>query len=105
MARKCWKCGSKKKITRHHIYGKNGLCGLPYTSNIPLKVLLCWMGKHWDDVDIIFWDMEIIDLCRKCHDSFHIFITKLLLKCDSMQSEEPLRNLLEEYNERRVGSR
>jgi hypothetical protein len=105
MGKRCWKCGTKKKITRHHVYGKYGLCGLSPRSKKPLNILLAWLGMEYDDIDIMFWKFEIIPLCRKCHDKFHIFITKMLRKCDSMESEEPLIKYLEGQNEQRVGSR
>ena len=94
--RKCWKCGSRKRVTRHHVFGKIGLCGLSHNNKLHLVVLLTWLGVDWDDIDIMFWDRKIIDLCRKCHTDFHVFFTKLMLKCDAIESEDPLREFLEE---------
>ncbi len=92
---RCWKCGGKKqKVTRHHVYGKKGLCGLHHDSDLPLIVLLAWLEKPWDELDLYFWRDEIIPLCRKCHDKFHILFTGLIKKCDDMESEEPLRRYL-----------
>jgi len=99
MVGRCWKCeGKKKKVTRHHIYGKRGLCGLKHDSDLPLIVFLTWLGSPWDDINIMFWCERIVPLCRKCHDEFHLLFTKLLRKCDDIESEEPLREFLEVKN-------
>ena len=92
------KCGSKKKITRHHISGRKGLCGLKYDSDIPLVVFLIWIGYEWDEIDLFFWREEIVTLCRKCHDDFHILFTKLMRECDDLESEEPFKKFMEVNN-------
>lgn len=96
MVARCWKCGGKKqKVTRHHVYGKDGLCGLRHDSDLPLVVLLTWLGIPWDDIDLMFWIEHIVHICRKCHDEFHILFTNLIRKCDDLESEESLRQFLE----------
>lgn len=94
MVKRCLKCGSKKRPSRHHIFGKKGLCGLPYDSKTHLTILLTWIGVAWDELDIVFWENKIIYLCRKCHDEFHIFLTKLLKECDDLESQEPILSYL-----------
>ena len=96
MVGRCWKCGGKKrKVTRHHVYGKDGLCGLRHDSDLPLVVFLTLLGIAWDDIDLLFWSDHIVPLCRDCHDKFHLLFTRLMMKCDDMESEVPLREFLE----------
>ena len=103
--RRCAKCGGKKKISRHHVFGKKGYDGLKYDSKLPLLILLIWMEVEYDEVTILFWTTEIIDLCRDCHDGFHILFSRLIKECDARQSGEPIRKYLEEKNVKRMGSR
>ena len=103
--RRCAKCGSKKNISRHHIFGKKGYEGLKYDSKLPLLVLLTWLGWKHDEVTILFWKTELMDLCRDCHDEFHILFSRLIKQCDALQSGEPIRKYLEEKDAERMGSR
>ena len=97
MVGQCLKCsGKRQKVTRHHIFGKKGLCGLEHNSTLPLMVFLSWLGKPWDDIDVMFWNNKIVPLCSECHKKFHIFFTGLINKCDDIGSEEPLKAFLEE---------
>ena len=77
MVKKCWKCGTKKDITRHHVFGKEELCGLKHDSSLPLIVLLLWVKRDCDMLDLMYWEHDIVPLCRKCHDKFHILFTKI----------------------------
>jgi len=88
--KKCWKCKTKKNLTKHHVFGKYGLCGLTYDATQPLMVLLSWLEYEYDDLDLMYWNKEKIPLCRHCHDNFHILFTKILNRCDEMESELPL---------------
>ena len=103
--KRCEKCGEKKKVTRHHIYGKYGLCGLKYDSDLPLRCFLAWVGVPYDEIDIAFWENPFAELCRSCHDDFHILFSKLMKECDAQESEEPLKKFLEEYEGRKMGQR
>lgn len=103
--RRCEKCGEKKKVTRHHIYGKYGLCGLRHDSSLPLECYLAWIGEPYDEIDLLFWNDSFANICRSCHDEFHIIFSKLMRECDAMQSEEPLKVFLEESHGRKMGQR
>lgn len=92
----CYKCSSRKNLSRHHIYGKYGLCGLKTESDLPLRVFLTWTRTIHDDVSVMFWATPIIHLCRECHDEFHILFSALINKCKQSNSDRPLEKYLEE---------
>lgn len=103
--KRCKKCGGKKKITKHHIFGKTGYHNLRYDSKLPLLILLAWLERRHDEVTILFWKPESTFLCRDCHDEFHMLFSRLIEECDIIQSGEPVRKYLEEKNGERMGSR
>ena len=101
--KRCSKCRERKKLTRHHIFGKHGYRTLRYNSKLPLLIYLAWAGRQHDEVTILFWEKKITHLCRVCHDEFHILFTRLIKECDATQSGMPIRNYLEEKNVERMG--
>jgi len=105
MHKRCSKCGTKKNITRHHIFGKLGYNSLKYDSKLPLLILLAWLRWNHDEVTILFWNSKLINLCRGCHDEFHLLFSQLIKECDITQSEEPIITYLEKIYVKRMGSR
>jgi hypothetical protein len=103
--KKCVKCEKKKNLTKHHIFGKSGYHDLIYDSKLPLLILLAWLERKYDEVTILFWKPGSMLLCRKCHNEFHILLSRLVKECDITQSGEPIRKYLEEKNVERMGSR
>jgi len=98
MVKKCWKCETKKNITRHHVFGKQKLCGINYDSSLPLIVLLLWIKRDFDMLDIMYWEKDIVPLCRECHDEFHILLTKIARRCGDETNEDTILELLEVNN-------